>query len=498
MNKITAFSSLFIFLISTSIFSLPVDWHGTLGFNTSLITDYRRIDSTVDNSSGSNAGSRGTQEVPLGSGDNKNASWQGYIFKLEPTFLVNDSATIKSEFSSGYGRGGYLGDSSTQSKEPGYGSALYGHNFTNSNNNLVVNKLYMELYADTATYIIGRHSSHYALGAYQNSGDNTWDRLSSMRDGLTLKISLGNFKLEPYWARLGSGTTLTKGTRVKEIGFSLLYDNIEKDMAFGLLFAKKKSAPFSSNLSADTTGNLPSSSGNTLGKTDVKITDLYFKKAFGIFDFAVEVPILSGDIGTLFTTNINDSTKFNTKAIILESNLKVSDSWKLGLDGGKVNGEDGGASSFGAMYLHPNYQIANLLFRYNLRGVAAPNGNNPISLYDSYITNTMYLKLKAQYTTEKWTWDTAFIYAKALETAKVGATSFNHQTNKTFTANFDQSDDLGYEYDLSFNYQWNKEIKIGGDFGYLFTGDYFGYTNTSAKNQTKNTYVFQLKTSIDF
>ncbi|MCP4913721.1 MAG: hypothetical protein GY909_11455 [Oligoflexia bacterium] len=487
MRKLLATS---MALISASAFSLPIDWHGTLGFDTTSISKFRRITSTVDNSNSGNAGNRGTQEVPLGNGSKANASWQSYVFRLEPNLLVNDSATIKAELTSGYARGGTLGDSSTQSQEAGFGNALYGYN-TTSGDDLQINKLFMELYSDTATYVIGRHSYHYGLGAIYHAGEDTWDRLPYIRDGVTLKVKLGNFNIQPYWARIGSGNTLTKATRIKEVGVSLVYDNVEKDMAFGIHYAKKKNAPFNSEMIADVDANLPTTTGS-LGKTDVKITDIFFKKKFGDFSFGVEVPIFSGDIGSVTSTE----TKYNAKAVLFESDFKAGDNWSFGVDAGKVDGEDGTAASFKAMYLNPNYQIANLLFRYNLRAISTTPGTR--NVYDSYITNALYAKAHLNYQTEKWSWTGAFIWARAEETATAGTTSFNHTTNKTFVATQNQADDLGMELDLDFNYQWNKEIKIGGSFGYLFTGDYFGFTNTATPNAVENSYMMALKTSIDF
>src|SRR5690606_8407963 len=125
---------------------------------------------------------------------------------------------------------------------------------------------------------------------------------------------------------------------------------------------------------------------------------------------------------------------------------------------------------------HPNYQIANLMFRYNLRAVS--NGNQ---IYDSYVHNATYVKLGAEYYSGKWTWDLAFIYAKADQVAKAGQTSYNHSTGKTFVAQTSQADDLGKEIDFGFNYQWNKEVSIAGSAGYLMTGDYYAYTNDTTK-----------------
>ncbi len=474
-----------IFLIlCQNVSALPIDWHGVLGFDTNIFDNYRRLEG---NSPSASAGTDGTQETALAAGSEENGSWQSYVFRLQPNIVINDSATIKAELSSGYARGGFTGGNSAQSTGQGLGNQLYPLNFSNGSDSLIVNQLYTELYSDTATYVIGRHPQHFGLGAVVDSGEDTWDRFFYLRDGVTIKVKLGNFKIEPYWTRVGTGDSLSKGTRTKDYGISLEYDSTERDMAFGILYNKKQTTQegsFETTVDSATTRNL--------GASDVKMTDLYFKKAFGDFDFAVEVPIMSGEIGNLFGAN----TKYKAKAIVLEANLKTSNSWSFGLKAGKVNGDDGNAGSFDAMYLNPNYQVANVLFRYNLRGISDSSQQN---VYDSYINNATYAKLSAQYLTEKWKWDMAAIWAKADQTAKAGGqAAYNHTFNESFTSNFEQQSDLGFELDTGFEYRWNSEITIGGSFGYLFTGDYFSYTNTATPNEADNTYMLQLRTAITF
>lgn len=477
-------------LVSSQAHAVPIDWNGAFGVDMNILKNYRRIEQGTDNSS---VGANGSQELPLATGEQKNAKFQSYVFRLQPTILVNDSANIKGEFTTGYGRGGRLGDSSIDSQEGSqtnssktYGSVLYPYTFSGSNA-LNVKQIYMDLFADTATYTIGRHSAHYGLGALVNSGDKLWDRHFSMRDGITIKLKLGNFNISPYYSKVSSQSSLTGATQVRESGFSLLYDNPDREIAFGILYGTKKSSANESSILSST-----NSSSSSIGAAEIKMTDIYFQKTFGIFSFAAEVPILSGEIGTLYGNN----TKYKAKAILLESWLTPSNNWKFGFDAGRVAGEDNSQSSFEAMYLHPNYQIANLLFRYNLRAISSPN---TVSIYDSYVHNVNYYKIKSRYISEKWIWDFAVIHAIAAETAKAGSSSFNHTTNKVFNATQTQSDSLGTEIDLNFTYLWNNEVSIGGDLGYLITGDYFAFTNDSTvTNATKNSYMLQLRAGIKF
>jgi hypothetical protein len=470
-------------LLSSQAMALPIDWNGTFGVDSTLIDSFRKLDRVNEGTL-----STGSQETPLAAGNHANASWQSYVFRLAPNLIVNDSSTIKGELTSGYGRGGRFGDSSQSSKKSGYGNAIYNQNGT-SGDDLQINKLYVELYSDTATYLVGRHSFNWGLGAVINSGDNAWDRHLYTRDGLTMDIKIGSFQIAPFMSKVSSDNSLTRATNSKEYGFSMLYDNPDKDMAMGLLYSKKKNNKSNTSSTTEISG-----SSQALGEAEVKLIDIYFKKSFGDFNFAVEVPVLSGELGNVYSAT--SKSKYKAKAIILESNYKINDTWSVSLFGGKVNGDSGGQSSFDAMYLNPNYQVAQLLFRYNLRGITDPN---TYSVYDSYITNTTYLKLNGAYNSDKWTWDTALIWAKADQTAIAGQKAFNHELNRQFDAVASQSDDLGMEIDTSLDYQWNNEVNIGASFAYLFAGDYWGFTNIDGQeNAVGNSFLMQVKTSVSF
>jgi hypothetical protein len=102
------------------------------------------------------------------------------------------------------------------------------------------------------------------------------------------------------------------------------------------------------------------------------------------------------------------------------------------------------------------------------------------------------------YSSESWTLKTALIWAVAKESATAGQAAYNHTKNQTFTAVTNQDDQLGYELDVSIDYKWNNEITVGSSAAYLFTGDYWAYTNSTTKNVADNSFLLQLRTSIDF
>lgn len=472
--------------------ALPIDWHGSFGVDSTMVTDFRRIASKSQSYTSGSLSEHGTQEVGLATGNKDALSFQSYIFKLAPEVIVNDAATFKAELTTGYASGGFLGDSPSNAKDT---SATSSNVQTYYNNNaagsaLNIKKAYIELNSDTGTYEIGRHSYGWGLGALYSDGKGEWDRFAYSRDGITAHYKFDSFTVNPFWAQ-SSNTGLTRASDAKEFGVSLLYDNPKKEIAFGLYYAKKSDNAYntfykSSLEKGNTTTN------NSLGSTDVKVTDIYFKKTFGKAALAVEVPLLSGDLGHV--DNATSTSTLSAKAVLVQSSYQVSDAWSFGLDVGDVSGHDGSNGKFGAMYLNPNFQVANLLFKYNMNNVSNTNG----SIYDSYITNTQYFKLKSTYTSEKWVLDFAFLMAKAKEVAKAGSQSYNHTKGKLFDASYAQSDDLGKEFDFNAKYKWNKEVSVNTALGYLMTGDYFAFTNTGTNNSVKNSLMLQINTIITF
>ncbi len=477
-------------LASFDALALPMDWHGVFGVDTAMIESFRRIQEKEQTTTGA-----GTEEAPLAPGQHATARFQSYLLRLAPEIIVNDSSTFKAEMTTGYGRGGRLGDSSTTNKHgsgpSSMANAIYYYNTNEEGSSpLQLTQFNMTLYSDTATYIIGRHSFQWGMGAVINDGHQVWDREIYVRDGVTAKFKIGNFELAPFLSKIGTSQSLTRATEGSEYGASLLYDNPDKDIAFGIYYSKKDNN--SSN------GTVVSDIENTgtptpLGNTNAKLTDFYLQKIFGKTSIQAEIPILSGEIGHLYSKT--DSAKYGAKAILFEAKHELSDTTTFFANAGHVSGHSGVESSYNAMYLNPNYQIANLLFRYNLYAVSNPAN---YSVYDSYITNAKFLKFGANLRSERSLWTLAAIYAVANEVAIAGTKSYNHETNRIFYANASQDKKLGTEFDADFDYRWNNETHLGASLGYLFTGGYYAFTNTATENTPKNSFVVLFKSSLEF
>ena len=431
-----------LLIIPATSFAIPIDWQGSLGFDSTIISEFdTRGNSPEDNE----------------------ASFQTYLFKLSPSAIVNDSATINAEFTTGYGRGGRLGDDSTVSSDGANMAGLYYHHAPTSSDSLVINHLYAEVFGTTATYLIGRHPTHWALGALFNDGKEGWSRHTSIRDGITMKINLGNFKIEPFVSKRYSSSGLSSNSKMEEYGASLQYNNLESNISIGIYYAK---------IQNNSNSTLPVNSSNgALGKSDVKVTDFYIKKSFKDTTVALEVPIITGSIGDVY--NNGTDVTISTQGFILEAKHKVSDKLETNIFLGHLQGDDTpGSDEFNTLYLNPNYHVANMLFRYNVDAFS----NNQKNVFDSYMSNSLYSKVEGVYLDNKSTWKLGLIYARANE-VQAG-----------------QSDDLGVEVDLNYSYQLNDEMSFNLNTGYLFSGDYFA----SGESEAKNSYLIGLGTALTF
>lgn len=473
---------IFVLLITLPQIALaiPVDWQGVFGADYNALSNYTLV------------------KPESASATKTDASFPSYLIKLLPVFTINDTASFKSEFSTGYARGGFFGNGQTFNyKNDQFGDVLYYYNTFNAlgtnsagNNTILFNRFWMELYSDTATYGIGRQSFNWGMGAIYSGGNNTWDRFASIRDMAVAKIKLGNFGIEPFFGKIGQGQTLTSSTYAIEFGVPLTYEIPESDMKMGILWTKKNIAAQNDVLDTPTS----STTTSYLGSSGLNVFDLYFKKTFGKLGMELEAPFFSGDLGNFRGTAGN--TKYSTVAALLNLEYKFSYPFKMGLDFGMVPGDNTADNTFKAMYLNPNYHIASILFRYNQQAIT---NNTDYNVWDIYVVNTNFLKLYFEYTTEKWLLNFASIYAQADKVASKGGQYIVYEQNTyPVTANADQSKDLGLEFDFTFDYAWNSEVKLGGELGYLMTGDYFGFNNTTTPNQTVNPFLLKLKAAVTF
>jgi hypothetical protein len=483
-----------------SAIALPIDWTGVFGVDTHLLNNVCRTKDGVPakfDSDGERNAEFGTQGITGDCG----AGFQTYIFKLNPQIIVNDGVTLKGEFSSGYLRGGFAGDNATNGENGTGGS--YFHSSPAQRSGLNVNQMYMELYADTALIRIGRMSRNYGMGIVFDGGNDPWDRFFTMYDGIDAEMKIGNFSVTPYYAKISTydennansrpdGARPAGGWDVRETGITAKYDNKARDLVVSVLYGKRFSEAKNSlynNGPAQTTP--PASQTRLLGKTEVTVIEPYVSKRWNKFKLEAEASLQSGDYGDVYDSG--EKSRLAANAYIANLKYELNPKWDMGATFGQVDGDNGGSKKFEAMYLHPNFHVADLMFRYSY-----PSFNEGgKSIFDSSITNTQFWKLYGNYKTDKWTLKAAFIMANAMKTAKVGR-SYHHEEHYAFTGTQTQKKDYGYEVDFGFDYRWNPNVVISGYYGYWVVGDYFAYSNKTQELDVTNVHGGGLRATLEF
>lgn len=472
-----------------SAMALPIDWTGVFGADTHTISNFCRTNDDVTKVS-PRTGTQGIDTVDCG------ASFQTYTLRLNPNIIINDAVTLKGELSSGYLRGGFAGGDSANNAD---GSANNSYFFTTpaQRSTLNVNQMYMELYADTALVKIGRMSRHYGMGMVFDNGSDPWDRFLTMYDGVQAEMKIGNFSVMPYYAKISSYNDESATGRagepagnfdVRELGLVAQYDNKNSDFVASVLYAKRSSERRNTLYNSGTT----TTDSDQRGKTEVTVIEPYVAKRWNKFKLEAEASIQSGDYGNVYSQT--EESKLSAQAYIVEAKYDLNPKWDMGILAGQVSGDKGDSNKFEATYLHPNFHVADLMFRYNY---AAFNEGGK-SIFDSSIANARFFKFYGNYKTDKWTWKGALILANALETAEAGKNSYHHEENYRFAATEKQADDYGYEVDFGFDYRWNPNVTISGYYGYWFVGDYYAFTNTADELSISNVHGGGLRATLEF
>ncbi len=460
-----------LFLIN-STYSAPIDWKGTLAFDSNVIKDVRRTGDDCTAAAGSQCINP----------EEDNARFQTMILKLNPNLVINDAVTVKGELSTGSGRTSRMG-SATQVDSDSSGAALPGTSpFTQTTSStLQVNQLYAELYADTALYRVGRFSKHFGLGAVINSGNNTWDRFYTGYEGIEAQLKLGKLHLTPMWAKLHTNNSPNGKYDSYESSISMLYDNPNKNVKFGIYYSLREMT-----------------SNDTLygtGAQSTNLIDVFVSKEWEKFSIGFEAPMLSGEINDFYNTT---SADYDTNAFILETKYALNTKWDVGVNAGQIKGDDGTSKNFEAMYLHPNYKHSYLMFGYNYQALMDSLQNSG-DMFNASMVNATYANLYAHYNSDEWTWRFSALWAKANEVAKAGEQFFDHDYRELVVANADQSDDMGYELSVAFDYRWNPNVTFEAHLAYHFVGDFYAFDNNASNElNTSNVMGTGMSLAINF
>jgi hypothetical protein len=502
-NKFRLTGFIFTALSINSAMALPIDWTGVFGVDTHMLSNTCRTGDSIGAAekplpTDSSAGVRtGTQALRNGDCD---ATFQTYTLRLNPNIIVNDGVTLKGELSTGYFRGGFAGGDSTNVADGVSGNNSYFFTTPAQRSALNVNQMYMELYADTALVKIGRMSRHFGMGMVFDNGNDPWDRFLTMYDGIQAEMKIGNFSVIPHYAKISNyddgrnpvandGREASGALDVRELGMIAKYDNKNRDLVASVLYAKRSSERRNSLYNSST----PAADTLQRGKTEVTVIEPFVSKKWNKLRVALEASLQSGEYGNIYGGTTGDS-KLSGTAYILDASYDLNPKWDIGFLAGQVSGDKGDTQKFEATYLHPNYHIADLMFKYHYQAI----NEGSRSIFDSSITNARFFKLHGHFKTDKWTWKGAMIMANAMETAKANSQAYHHEENYRFASTQDQDDNYGYEFDFGFDYHWNPNVTISGYYGYWVVGDYYAFTNTPDELSLDNVHGGGLRATLQF
>jgi hypothetical protein len=480
-----------------SAVALPIDWSGVFGADTHMLSNTCRTGDDIGPAekplpSDTPPGTRtGTQAMRNGDCD---ATFQTYTFRLNPNIIINDGVTLKGELSTGHIRGNFAGSDANNNQDE---SANNSYFFTTpaQRSDLNINQMYMEMYADTALIKIGRMSRHFGMGMIFDNGNDPWDRFLTMYDGIEAEMKIGNFSVIPHYAKISNYNDGATGAReasgaldVRELGLIAKYDNKNRDVVASVLYAKRSSerrnALYNAASAADDSFDR--------GRTEVTVIEPYVAKRWSKLRVSAEASLQSGDYGNVYSPG--ESSKLSAHAYVAEAKYDLNPKWDIGFLAGQVSGDKGDTGKFEAAYLHPNFQVADLMFRYNYAAI----NEGGRSIFDSSIANARFFKFYGNYKTDKWTWKGAVIMANALETAGAGKQAYHHEENYRFNSTQKQDDAYGYEVDLGFDYLWNPNVTISGYYGYWVVGDYYAFTNTAEELSLENVHGGGLRATLQF
>jgi len=497
------FATLFVYLIILILFpiggfALELDFGGQFRAENAWIPNYTM--------GGSNTRDRaleaqdGYYVPPAGK---KKASFQQFFMRLNPKALVNDNIALKSELWFGNPVNGFFG------RDPATNNGQQFFNTTSSAGSFVkAQRVWGEFQTDFGVVEVGRAPLNWGLGLVHSAGNGIFDRYQSTGDVARVRIKFGNFSVTPATTKFNDGGVVggapaggvDGGAGLSEYSVALKYESSEDGLEAGVNFVRRLAG------GASTTKWI----NDTSGSMNISIWDIYFKRKFDRLSFGVEAPVFTGKLV---------SSNYRTYAIATETEYEYSDSWVWRLKAGRSPGQSNDQNAtrganpinpfrYTAVYFHPNYRLGLIMFNYNLRafGGAPASGtpaiNDPVdSIYDNPVTNANYALLEGVFRQERWQLGGKWIYAVADKSAEAGQRYFNHWDRKysTNAATVSQSNSLGQEIDLNWDYFWDSSTTFGIDSGIYLPGAFYKFAGDAGNSlATKPIMALVFRVGVQF
>lgn len=382
--------------------------------------------------------------------------------------VLNSAAYPNSQMGQVWGSGVNTAAQSPSADTTGPGSNVVSK--TQKAETIEVSQLYLTYNHEFGQLIAGRAPLHFGLGMTHNAGRGLFDHWYDTRDMVGYKFIVGNLYFLPMVGRVNEGA-LNRSDDLTDYMIQMQYENPENDIEMGIFYQMRKGGDQASDAPTPATGTagpLGGAAAVNSGEIDARTVSVYALKDTERWRAGLEASFQSGETGVLVAPG-GEKVTYDGFGIAAEFEYRPEGSrWKWGLKAGDATGDDPKTDGkFEGFIFNRNYDVAFLMFNHPLgsadflrTGLVTGNtrdASGSVNTSDvEAISNVLYVSPTVKYAfSDRWSLD------NTITTGWLG-------TNPLTTGSV--SKDLGYEWDISVNFQPRKGVMWVNQAGLLFPG----------------------------
>ncbi len=426
---------------------------------------------------------------------------------LSPKIIAMDGLNIYSRFDlfnnalnnnqAGQVFGSYTGN--TVNGTTGQGTPPAVLTRTQQFESVAVTELYMNWINEFGALVVGRVPFQFGLGMTYNKGGKPFDHHLSTKDMVAYRIALGNFYIMPAYGKVKEGV-LTNEDDINDYMVTLEYKNPESDLEMGVVYdvrvgPQDASSPANGN---DIPATYFDPTATVSTGFNVYNMNIFIKKKSDNFNLGLEIGFMNGDTGV--RTGAGQKVEIAGFGAAAEVGYKTGNI-TLDLRAGLASGDDPDTPRFEGYFFSPNYDVAMMMFNYNLGQLdvlrstlagtrAAQNSTssavNAVSGLDNeVISNAIYFAPRINLSLgERYDIFGNFCYG-ILQKPPVPTVQGAVGTALGFEA------DLGFKYHINDKFTWETQL------GFFFPGNAFAGTPSNGF-KTDLAYGATSKAAINF
>lgn len=405
---------------------------------------------------------------------------------LMPKIEAADGLTIRSRFdifnSTAYPNsqvGAFFGSGVGTSSPPG-SSANNSNSLaqTQQSEDLKITQLYMTLVQEYGALLVGRVPLQFGLGMVHNAGNGVFDHWYDTRDLVGYKFIFGNLYLLPMYGKVNEGN-LTDNDDVNDLLIQLGYSNPESGLEMGFFYQSRKANDSGVDTPDATKSSIIGGAGSVdSGRLSTQTYNFFAAKEKDTYRWAFEFAMQGGDLGVV--TSSSQSVTLKGYGLAFEYEYRpLASKYKFGFKTGVATGDDPSTDNiFEGFQMDKNYQVAMLLFHHfvgqndflrtqPLRGSTTSANDVDVEA----VSNAYYLSPYVNYKwNDRWNLKSSLTLGQLYVEPISGV---------------NMSKNLGYEWDISFEFAPNKNFTWVNGLGVLFPGSAFqggslGYGNSTS------------------